>query len=374
MLRCYRSRDRYREFSAGRDCALYFTKRPTIKEVAQAAGVSTQTVSRVINDRPDVAEDTREKIHQVIEKLGYQPSALARSLIQQRSYTLGVVTAGLKFNGPSRTLNGITFQSEKMGYSLLLKELPRFDTEDIKPLLQNLTAHHVDGIIWAVPQVGDNRSWIDEELNDLPIPIVFLTMENHPGLTIISFDNYLGGRMATEHLLQQGYRHIGHITGPMDWWESRQRKAGWKAALESAGLSPQDHHSTEGNWSSSSGEVAFKQLLNQYPEMDAVFVANDQMALSVIQVSDRGNVNIPDRLGVVGMDGMPEAAYFKTPLSTIVLDQYLLGCTAVEEIVHSIEKSREHSEHENQRTIILSPELLIRESSVRSSRFDIESP
>jgi LacI family transcriptional regulator len=353
---------------------LYFNKRPTIKEVAQAAGVSTQTVSRVINDRPDVAEDTRTKVNQVIEDLGYQPSALARSLIQQRSYTIGVVTAGLKYMGPSRTLNGITFQSEKMGYSLLLKELPRFDTENIKPLLQNLWAHHVDGILWAVPEVGDNRSWINTELSDVPVPIVFLTMENQPGLTIISFDNFLAGKMATDHLLHQGYKRIGHISGPLDWWESRQRKAGWKAALHSAGIEPVEAHCTEGNWSSSSGEVAFKQLLNQYPEMDAVFVGNDQMAMSVIQISCRGDIDIPQQLGVVGVDGLPESAYLSTPLTTIVLDQYLLGCTAVEEIVHSIERSRERSDHENQRTIILSPELLVRESSQRSLVLEPENP
>jgi LacI family transcriptional regulator len=353
---------------------LYFNKRPTIKEVAQAAGVSTQTVSRVINDRPDVAEDTRSKVNQVIEELGYQPSALARSLIQQRSYTIGVVTAGLKYMGPSRTLNGITFQSEKMGYSLLLKELPRFDTENIKPLLQNLWAHHVDGILWAVPEVGDNRSWINTELSDVPVPIVFLTMENQPGLTIISFDNFLAGKMATDHLLHQGYKRIGHISGPLDWWESRQRKAGWKAALQSAGIEPVEVHCTEGNWSSSSGEVAFKQLLNQYPEMDAVFVGNDQMAMSVIQISCRGDIDIPQQLGVVGVDGLPESAYLSTPLSTIVLDQYLLGCTAIEEVVHSIERSRERSDHENQRTIILSPELLVRESSQRSLVLEPENP
>jgi LacI family transcriptional regulator len=345
---------------------LNFTKRPTIKEVAQAAGVSTQTVSRVINDRPDVADDTREKIHLIIKELGYSPSALARSLIQQRSYTLGVVTAGLKYNGPSRTLSGVTFESEIMGYSLLLKELPRFDTEDIRPLLQNLLARHVDGIIWAVPQVGDNRLWLDDELDDLPVPIVFVTMENHPNLTIVSFDNFMAGKMATEHLLQQGYHNIGHISGPLDWWESRQRKAGWKAALNAAGIEPTELHTTEGNWSSSSGEGAFKQLLKQYPNMDAIFVGNDQMALSVIQIACQNQIDIPKDLGVVGVDGLPETAYYFPPLTTIVLDQYLLGCTVVEEIVHSIEKSRIQDSHEKPRTIILSPEILVRRSSVRN--------
>ena len=115
-------------------------KRPTIKEVASAAGVSTQTVSRVMNDRPDVSPETRERVLKVIEQLGYQPSALARSLIQQRSYTLGVVTAGLKYIGPSRTLSGITQRQQRnMGYSLLLIELPSFDTNKVIPILQDFT-------------------------------------------------------------------------------------------------------------------------------------------------------------------------------------------------------------------------------------------
>src|SRR5512139_3942907 len=124
--------------------------RATIKEVASVAGVSTQTVSRVINERPDVSPETRKKVQEVIKALSYQPSALARSLISQRSYTLGVVTAGLKYIGPTRTLSGITNAAEEAGYSLLLKELPRFDANNIAPIFQAFLSHHVDGIIWAV--------------------------------------------------------------------------------------------------------------------------------------------------------------------------------------------------------------------------------
>ena len=211
-------------------------KRATIKQVARAAGVSTQTVSRVINDRPDVSPETRERIQQVIVELDYQPSALARSLIQQRSYTLGVVTAGLKFIGPSRTLNGITNKAEELGYALLLEEMLHFDTEDIKPLLQNLLARHVDGIVWAVPEVGDNRRWVDEILNDVPVPVVFLTMQPRPGVSTVAVDNYAGGSLATQHLLEQGCRRIGHISGPLDWWEARQRKQAWQDTLQKAGI------------------------------------------------------------------------------------------------------------------------------------------
>src|SRR5512147_2772794 len=171
-------------------------KRPTIKEVAKIAGVSTQTVSRVINERPDVAPETRERIQTAINELGYQPSALARSLIQQRSYTLGVVTAGLKYLGPSRTLSGITSAAEEASYSLLLKELPRFDADDILPIFQALLSRHVDGIIWAVPEVGENRNWVDKQSIDLKIPIVYLAMEPKKNLSVVSVDNYIGGRMA----------------------------------------------------------------------------------------------------------------------------------------------------------------------------------
>src|SRR4026209_1031231 len=140
--------------------------RATIKEVASAAGVSTQTVSRVINKRPDVSPETRTRVEGIIDKLGYRPSALARSLIQQRSYTLGVVTAGLRFIGPSRTLSGITGAAEEKGYSLLLKELPQFDTRDVTPIFQAFHDHHVDGIIWAVAEVGQNRNWIKHSALD----------------------------------------------------------------------------------------------------------------------------------------------------------------------------------------------------------------
>jgi DNA-binding LacI/PurR family transcriptional regulator len=342
-------------------------KRPTIKQVAKAAGISTQTVSRVINNRPDVAPETRERIQQVIEELGYQPSALARSLIQQRSYTLGVVTAGLKYIGPSRTLNGITSQAEESGYMLLLKELPRFDTENIEPLLQTLLSRHVDGVIWAVPEVGDNHRWVDTLLARVPVPIIFIAMENRSDLSIVNYDNYLGGKTATEHLLQQGYSRIGHISGPLDWWESRERKAGWQAALADAGMEALESHCAEGNWSSASGEIAFRQLLSQYPDMDAVFVGNDQMALSVLQISSRNGVAVPSQLGVVGFDGLAESPYYWPPLTTVIQDQSLLGSTVVKEIVNLIEKARSEDGGVEPRMIILKTVLAVRESSVRNS-------
>lgn len=343
-------------------------KRPTIKQVARVAGVSTQTVSRVINERPDVAPETRERILTTISELGYQPSALARSLIQQRSYTLGVVTAGLKHIGPSRTLNGITSAAEEAGYSILLKELPRYDAEDVVHIFQALLSHHVDGIIWAVPEVGENRNWANQQAVDLKVPIVYLAMEPKKNFSTASIDNYLGGRMAMSHLLEQGYRRIGHISGPLDWWEARQRAAAWKDALNEAGLEARNEYCVEGNWSPASGGLAIEKLFDQYPDMDAVFVANDQMALAVIQAACQRGLNVPDDLGIIGFDDIPESAFFYPPLTTIHQDQHSVGKVAVEETIKMIESGWQGLVPIEPKSIKLAPTLVVRQSSLRSVR------
>lgn len=334
-----------------------------MKQVGKVAGVSIPTVSKVINNRPDVSPETRKRVKQVIEDLGYKPSALARSLSQQRSYTLGVVTVGLKYIGPSRTLSGITEKARELGYALLLEEMDQFDTDNIYPPLQSLLARHVDGIVWAVPEWGDNCSWVDTILNDAPVPVVFLTIEPRQGVSTVSFDNYLGGVIATQHLLNQGRHQIGHISGPLDVWEARQRKLAWQETLKKAGMETIESQCAEGDWTSLSGKKAFEQLLLSYPEMDAVFVANDQMALSVFQISIRQKIAIPKDLAVIGFDNVDESEYYSPALTTMNQDQHKLGCRAVEVVVHQIETVHNGESIETQ-NIWLSPELVVRDSSV----------
>ncbi len=339
--------------------------RSTIKEVASVAGVSTQTVSRVINERPDVSPETRKKVQEVIKALSYQPSALARSLISQRSHTLGVVTAGLRYIGPSRTLSGITSAAEASGYSVLLKELPSFHTEDIAPIFQAFLSRHVDGIIWAVPEVGENRKWVNNPPADIEVPLVYLAMETRSNLSIVSIDNYLGGRMAISHLIEQGYRRIGHIAGPLDWWEARQRMAAWKDGLTDAGLDASDRHCVEGNWSSSSGALAIEKLFDQYPDLDSIFVANDQMALSVMQFFAEKRIRIPEEVGVVGFDNIVESAFFSPALTTIQQDQHNVAKVAVAEVIKIIESGWQGLEQDTPRSIIVPPTLVVRQSSLR---------
>jgi LacI family transcriptional regulator len=340
-------------------------ERVTIKKVALEAGVSTQTVSRVLNLRPDVAQDTRQRVKAVIEQLGYHPSALARSLINRRSTTLGVVTAGLKFIGPSRTLSGITEKVVELGYSLLLSELPGFDAHDPESVLRSLLARQVDGILWAVPEIGDNRRWVRELLPTLPVPVIFLAMEPRNDIVVVSIDNYYGGLIATQHLLSQGYQKICHISGPLDWWEARQRKKGWSDALEQAGLPISNQQCVEGSWSSSSGERVMRQLMLQCPDMDAIFVANDQMALGVLQVACREGLSVPEALGVVGFDGLAEAGFFWPPLSTIEQNQAKLGALAVEKLVAIIEEIAPDGGGKEPSSILVKPKLVTRLSSAR---------
>ena len=339
--------------------------RATIKEVASVAGVSTQTVSRVINERPDVSPETRKKVQEVIKTLSYQPSALARSLISQRSHTLGVVTAGLRYIGPSRILSGITSAAEASGYSVLLKELPSFHTEDIAPIFQAFLSRHVDGIIWAVPQVGENRKWVNDPPADIEVPLVYLAMESGSNRSVVAIDNYLGGRMAMSHLIEQGYCRIGHISGPLDWWEARQRMAAWKDVLTEAGLDASDNHCVEGNWSSASGALAIEKLFDQYPNLDSIFVANDQMALSVMQFFAEKRIRIPEDVGVVGFDNIVESAFFSPALTTIQQDQYNVARVAVGEVIKIIESGWQGLDPGTPKSIILPPTLVVRHSSLR---------
>lgn len=327
--------------------------------------MSIQTVSRVLNNLPHVAPETRQRVLEVIDRLQYRPSTLARSLIHQRSAMLGVVTAGLSYIGPSRTLNGIAAEADRLGYELLLHELPTFSSEATAPILNAMLARQVDGIIWAVPEIAGNRQWLMERWPSIPVPIVFLTMHPAAGLPVVSVDNYLGGRLATSHLVEQGFRRIGHVAGPLSWWEAERRLAGWRDVLSEAGLALHDHMWVEGNWSSRSGESAAQQLLDQFPDVEAVFAANDQMALSLLHVASRYRRSIPNDLAVVGFDNLPESAYFHPPLTTVQQDLHSLGCRAVETVVGLIE-AEDSPDHPPAapRAALIEPELIVRKSTL----------
>ena len=319
-------------------------------------GVSVQTISRVINGRPDVSPETRAAVEAAIAAVGFQPSAVARSLVQRRSYTLGVIAAGLRYFGVAQTLNGITEESEASGYALLLKEIPSTGDLDLLQVIGFLMAHRVEGIIVAAPDRGEAD--VRGHLPHSAPPIVFLKSEPSPMFSTILIDNYGGGRQATSHLVALGRRRIAHLGGPLDWQEARDRQQGWRDTLRDAGLEP--GRLAVGNWSAASGAVEMARVLDEEPELDAVFAANDQMALGAMSVLRSRGRTIPEQVAVVGFDGMEEAAYFRPSLTTVRQPLRELGQLAVRELLATVSGA---APRPSVHALTLATELIVRDSA-----------
>jgi LacI family transcriptional regulator len=345
-------------------------RRLTIKEVAEAAGVSTQTVSRVLNNRPDVAPETFQRVQRIITDTGYAPNMLARGLTQGRSRTLGVVAYGLEYFGPTRVLTGIEQQAAEMGYSISLNLIHRPETDGVDRLLNNLSGRQVDGIIWAIPEVSRNRNWSHTKGPDFPVPVLLVGgMAGHSSLPSIAIDNGAIGRLATEHLLAGEARSVGIITGPLNWWEAQERERGWRETLEAHGLPAHDRLVVEGDWTANSGEQGLYRLIEQSPDIDAVFACNDQMALGVLHGAHRLGRRVPDDLSVVGVDNIAEGSHFWPSLTTVhqpLRDAGAFAVQQIDELIQEANQPRRTGESPVDQITLLEPKLIVRESS-RSS-------
>jgi LacI family transcriptional regulator len=312
----------------------------TLKDVALAAGVSTKTVSRVVNNQGEISEETRARVQAAIAELGYRPNILARSLVNQRSNTIAVVASGIEYYGPSHTILGIEQQADEYGYSLVLSLLTHPDEANVKHVFDELVARRVDGIIWAIPEIGDNRRWITAaQLAQLP-PIVFLSMGMRPELSSVAVDNRAGARLAVQHLIERGRHRVGIVTGPLTWWEARERYQGWRDALKAAAMKPNATLVVNGDWSPASGERGMRALLGRSPRLDALFVSNDQMALGALGVLHRAGLRVPDDIALAGFDNIPEAAFFIPPLTTVDQPVIDVGRWSVQELHARIERNR----------------------------------
>ncbi|HEX2405403.1 MAG TPA: LacI family DNA-binding transcriptional regulator, partial [Acidimicrobiia bacterium] len=207
--------------------------RVTIKDVAALSGVSTQTVSRVINNRPDVAPGTRKRIEDAIATLGYSPSAVARTLVARRSNAIGVLLAGMGYTGTVETLRGIIDESANLGLTVLIAELPEGDSlDDPRPAVSALVERHVDGIIMSVPAVGHAVDRIKAVLPDRHEPVVFVKAGVSDRHSSVLVDNAAAVEEVVDHLVSIGRTRIGHISGPASWHEARDRREGWQRAMD----------------------------------------------------------------------------------------------------------------------------------------------
>ena len=338
----------------------------TLKEVARAAGVSVQTVSRVVNQSENVADETRTRILQIIDEIGYQPNVIARSLITRQTRTLGVIASGLEYYGPSSVLVGIQREAQLLGYSLHLYLLDDANQAIQPAFFREITGRLEDGLIWAVPPVDKNRdAFSPGRIRSLP-PTIFFT-QTAPLSSVVTIDNYNGAWQAVSHLFDMGYKQVGLLSGPLNWHEASERKRGWQAALAAQHIHPDNCMIVEGDWTPASGEQCFKRLVQANPQIDAIFVANDQMALGVYKAAYQQGIRIPEQLGVIGFDDIPEANFFTPSLSTIRQPLQDLGAASVREIVAMIRCCGSDRTSYEPKSITLQPKLIMRESTRKKS-------
>ncbi|MCA9916867.1 MAG: LacI family DNA-binding transcriptional regulator [Anaerolineales bacterium] len=334
--------------------------RITIKEIAKEAGVSKQTVSRVLNNRPDVSPETRLRIQQIIENSDYRPSRLARGLTSGSTKTIGVISSDIRHVGPSYTLIGIDEQAYNAGYTISLNLLHEQDESVIDEILQDMIAQPVDGIIWTAVSKIDTYEQVSAKLRNLPIPVVVGGELKAEGLSAVHTDSFVGAQRATQHLLEQGYNTVAIITGPLDEWISVQRLAGWQKMVSA----PDQDLIFQGDWTAATGYHGLQQLLEQRPDIDAVFASNDQMALGVLKMAMELGRRVPEDLGIVGFDDIPEAMFFTPSLTTMRQSLVENGRLLVQELAWQIQAQQNNEPYEPS-VVQTPPELIVRGSSVR---------
>src|SRR4051795_8801515 len=281
-------------------------------DVARLAGVSHQTVSRVINGSQAVRPATRERVLEAMAQLDYRPNPVARALVTGRSKTLGVVSFDTTLYGPASTLFAIEQAAHEAGYFITIVSLTTLDLPSVLDAVERLRAQGVDGILVIAPYEGAAHALMQAPTG---FPIVAVEAGPAGGIPVAAIDQFAGAAIATRHLLELGHRTVTHIAGPNHYLEAQQRLAGWRPPLIAAGADLRP--APEGDWSPRAG-YEFGRALD--PGVTAIFVANDQMALGVLRALHEAGRTVPGDVSVVGFDDIPEAPFFMPPLTTVRQD------------------------------------------------------
>ena len=296
-----------------------------IFDVARLAGVSHQTVSRVVNELPNVRPATRKRVEDAIRQLRYRPSTNARALVTRRSRTIGVITTGNPDYGPSSTLQALTEASREARYNVSITSMLEADRVSMRTAVETLLSQSIEAMVL----IAAHREALDSMQGlDLGVPLVAVDSSARPGFHSVSIDQFHGARLATEHLIGLGHRDIVHIAGPEHSMDASERARGWRSALSGAGLVA--HSPLIGDWSPRSGYEIGQQLADTRPAgagpgFTAIFSGNDQMALGAMFALGERGIRVPQDVSVVGFDDIPEAAFFTPPLTTVHQDFAGLG-------------------------------------------------
>ncbi len=303
--------------------------KPSVRmvDVARLAEVSQQTVSRVVNARPSVRPEVRERVLQAIDQLNYRPQNAARALATSRSMNLGVVSFGLAQYGPSIALFGIAEQARRYGYATSVVPLGDLSRESFQAALDHLAGSSVDGVIVLAPV---HAAYVALEGLGARFPLAVFDPAAEDGGDRVGIDETGGARLATRHLLELGHETVWHVRGPLGWNATDARIRGWAAELSDWGrFTPPPF---VGDWSTASGYRAGAEIA-RYPEVTAVFVANDQMAMGVVKALTDLGMHVPGDVSIVGFDDIPEAAYVQPSLTTVLLDFDEVGRRCVDRIL-----------------------------------------
>jgi LacI family transcriptional regulator len=301
--------------------------------VAEASGVSYQTVSRVINNHPNVADTTRARVLDAIARLGYRPNRTARSLVTRRSRTVGIVSFGIEYYGPSQMLVNIEAALRERDYSLGIVSVDDLSIEQLRRAVDHLGGHPVDGLVFIAPIADVVLNEVPELCAGIPFVMIDVPFENRIPSVVI--DQRRGSQLATRHLIELGHRRICEVSGPLGWYGSDERHAAWIETLHAAGLEP--GLSVAGDWTAAGGYAAVRELLARADSFTALVIANDQMALGAIRALREAGLRVPDDISVVGFDDVPEAAFFEPPLTTVRQEFREMGRQTVDYLVALIE-------------------------------------
>ncbi|CAI1498828.1 Lactose operon repressor [Serratia quinivorans] len=329
------------------------SKSTTLEDVARHAGVSYQTVSRVLNKSANVSEGTRRKVEQSIELLRYVPNRLAQQLVGKQSRTVGLVTISLALHAPSQVAAAVKRYANAEGYQVLISMIDENVNHGIQDSINDLKSQRVEKVIINVPLETAVAEKIAADNDD--ITCLFLDVDPYSSVFNVSFNPADGTRASVKYLYELGHRDIALLAGPQYSISANLRLKNWQEALQDYGLTPVTV--LHGNWDAQSGYAGALQMLRETPHFSAVLVGNDQMALGLLSAFHQNQLPVPGQKSVIGYDDAYESAFFFPALTTVSLDLDLQGKEAVRKVLNTSESEVSRS------SSILSAKLVIRNST-----------
>lgn len=308
-------------------------RRPSLKDVAREAGVSYQTVSRVINGGGRVSEATRERVLEVIADVGYRRNESARALVTSRSRAIGVIADGSPKYGPVSTLAAVERAARDAGYNAIVTTTVYPSPQEVAKAFRDFLERGVEGIVVIAPRVS--LAHVTQELQ-MGIPIVMLSPgeASQPGITVFYEDQELGARLATRHLIELGHRQVAHLAGSQDWLDGQVRLRGWQAELRAHELPAVAVR--YGDWTGESGYRIGRQMIAAgLPS--SIFIASDLMALGFVRALYERGIRVPDDISIVGFDDNEFAAQMFPPLTTVRQSFSIVGARCMDIVLALIE-------------------------------------